>query len=102
MECTTRCYSPIACAGFGYCRNRNEGRAPTKVEVQERRDAELKHGIWYNKSGTAFAVKSIAGGDVYIVRLHPNTLEESGDNSMVMRERFGVNLVRRSELQKPV
>lgn len=23
FECTSRCYSPIACGGFGYCRNLN-------------------------------------------------------------------------------
>ncbi len=29
-----RCYSPTACNGWGYCRKRNEGIAPTDYEVQ--------------------------------------------------------------------
>lgn len=29
-----RCYSPLACNGWGYCRERNEGRAPTSQEMQ--------------------------------------------------------------------
>lgn len=29
-----RCYSPLACNGWGYCRKRNEGIAPTGYEMQ--------------------------------------------------------------------
>lgn len=29
-----RCYSPTSCNGFGYCRARNEGIAPTDYEMQ--------------------------------------------------------------------
>lgn len=32
-----RCYSPTACNGWGYCRERNDGRAPTTAEVAARR-----------------------------------------------------------------
>lgn len=30
-----RCYSPTACNGWGYCRERNEGREPA-ADVQAR------------------------------------------------------------------
>lgn len=33
-----RCYSPTACNGWGYCRERNEGRLPTEAEQRELRD----------------------------------------------------------------
>lgn len=33
-----RCYSPIACGGWGYCRQRNDGdrRGPTYAQIAER------------------------------------------------------------------
>lgn len=33
-----RCFSPMACADWGYCRERNEGRAPSKDEIAARRE----------------------------------------------------------------
>ena len=32
-----RCYSVLACSGFGYCRERNGGRAPSPSQIDERR-----------------------------------------------------------------
>ena len=32
-----RCWSPTACNGWGYCRERNEGAAPSGTIIAERR-----------------------------------------------------------------
>lgn len=35
-NCTTdRCFSPVACTGFGYCRERNRDGMPTPAQVVE-------------------------------------------------------------------
>jgi len=37
-----RCYSPIACGGFGYCRDRNRDGLPTEKTAKEWRDRASK------------------------------------------------------------
>ena len=32
-----RCFSPVACNGWGYCRERNKGRAPSQYQIDRRR-----------------------------------------------------------------
>ncbi len=42
MKCIDkRCYSPLACKGFGYCRERNhDGAATTEAKIQSLRKQE--------------------------------------------------------------
>lgn len=36
MKCQKgRCFSPVACGGFGYCRERNEHGLPSKEQEKE-------------------------------------------------------------------
>lgn len=38
MRCLKRCYSPLACSDWGYCRDRNQDGYPmTEREVARRR-----------------------------------------------------------------
>lgn len=36
------CRSPVACRGFGYCRNRNRDHLPTDEEAKEWRERASK------------------------------------------------------------
>ncbi|MCC8963723.1 hypothetical protein H8A95_15745 [Bradyrhizobium sp. Pear76] len=40
FRCLSRCRSPLACAGFGYCRERNQDGCPMDDANIERRRQE--------------------------------------------------------------
>lgn len=55
MKCLKdRCWSPVACGGFGYCRDRNnDGYPMDEVNVRRRRKEACEHDwkIWPETDG---------------------------------------------------
>lgn len=55
MRCTETCRSPVACGGWGYCRNRNnDGRGVGPVAVAARRAEEIEREAAFKKEAKFF------------------------------------------------